>query len=131
MRSVVVGGMGFLGGALVNDLCSRGDEVTVLDIKPAGTGPVRPWGSADVPHVQGDIRDPEVLLRAFRGADEVYHMAGKLGTNGTITLATKELARYPGHKIEALTCLSRSCDRILYGTDDEAAGGAVRVGNYF
>src|SRR3954468_6011870 len=80
MRSVVVGGMGFLGGALVNDLCSRGDEVTVFVIKPASTASVRPWGFADVPHVQGDIRDLEALLRTFRGADEVYHMAGKLGT---------------------------------------------------
>ncbi len=81
MRSVVVGGSGFLGGALVNDLCSRGDEVTVLDIKPASTAAVRPWGFADVRHVQGDIRDLDVLLRTFRGADEVYHMAGKLGTS--------------------------------------------------
>jgi UDP-glucose 4-epimerase len=81
MRSVVVGGSGFLGGALVNDLCSRGDEVTVLDIKPGSTAAVRPWGFADVEHVQGDIRDLDLLLRTFRGADEVYHMAGKLGTS--------------------------------------------------
>jgi len=60
--------------------------------------------------------------------DSAVYVAGKLGTNGAITLATNELTRYPGHKIEALTCLSSSCDRILYGTDDEAAGGAVRIG---
>jgi len=80
MRSVVVGGSGFLGGALVNELCSRGDEVTVLDVKPMSTTRVEPWGSTDVAHVQGDIREPDVLRRTFRGADEVYHMAGKLGT---------------------------------------------------
>jgi len=60
--------------------------------------------------------------------DSAVYVAGKLGTNGAITLGTNELTRYPGHKIEALTCLSSSCDRILYGTDDEAAGGAVRIG---
>jgi nucleoside-diphosphate-sugar epimerase len=81
MRIVVVGGSGFLGGALVNDLCSRGDEVTVLDLKPASTASVRPWGAVEVQHVQGDIRDLDLLLRTFRGADEVYHMAGKLGTS--------------------------------------------------
>ena len=82
MRSVVVGGSGFLGGALVSDLCSRGDEVVVLDIKPPpSASAVRPWGIREVPHVQGDIRDLNVLLRTFRGADEVYHMAGKLGTS--------------------------------------------------
>ena len=81
MRSVVVGGSGFLGGALVSDLCSRGDEVVVLDIKPASTSAVRPWGARDVAHVQGDIRDLDVLPRTFAGADEVYHMAGRLGTS--------------------------------------------------
>jgi hypothetical protein len=60
--------------------------------------------------------------------DSAVYVAGRLGPDGSLRLATSELTRYPGHKIEALTCLTRSCDRILYGTDDEAAGGAVRVG---
>ncbi|WP_405056758.1 hypothetical protein OG474_28970 [Kribbella sp. NBC_01505] len=96
-----------------------------------------PYPTTDVRHIS-DLEitdDNRVLVTSASDPgddgpfDSAVHLAGKLGKDGSIGLATKELARYPGHKIEALTCLSRSCDRVLYGTDDEAAGGAVRIGN--
>ncbi|MFE0021292.1 hypothetical protein [Amycolatopsis sp. NPDC059021] len=61
--------------------------------------------------------------------DSAVYAAGTLGADGAITLAGSpaRIGDFPGHKIEALTCLSVSCDQVLYGTDDEAHGGWVRV----
>ncbi|WP_202868645.1 hypothetical protein [Kribbella antibiotica] len=113
-----------------------------FDAAKATFGPVQsvefrvPYPATDVRHIS-DLEitaDNRVLVTSASDPgdngpfDSAVYQAGKLGKDGSIGLALKELARYPGHKIEALTCLSRSCDEVLYGTDDEAAGGAVRVG---
>ncbi|GAA0592685.1 hypothetical protein [Kribbella sandramycini] len=115
-----------------------------LDVASSTFGKVRtvtfrvPYPATDVRHIS-DLEitaDNRILITAASDPgddgpfDSAAYVAGKLGKDGAITLATREFGRYPGHKIEALTCLSRSCDRILYGTDDEAAGGAVRIGKF-
>lgn len=57
------------------------------------------------------------------------HVIGRLGPGPRLTLAPKPrtLGTYPGYKIEALTCLSGSCDSMLLGTDDENLGGHLRL----
>ncbi|KZB86128.1 hypothetical protein [Amycolatopsis regifaucium] len=61
--------------------------------------------------------------------DSAVYAAGSLRSDGSIALSPTpvKIGDFPGHKIEAMTCLSRSCDSLLYGTDDEAAGGSVRI----
>ncbi|GAB3931078.1 hypothetical protein GCM10029976_034240 [Kribbella albertanoniae] len=115
-----------------------------FDVARASFGQVKaipfrvPYPATDVRHIS-DVEitdDNRVLVTSASDPgddgpfDSAVYLAGKLGKDGSIGLATRELARYPGHKIEALTCLSRSCDQVLYGTDDEAAGGAVLIGQF-
>lgn len=77
MRVCVTGGTGFLGSYLVRDLLARGTKVCVL---------ARPSPRADrlaaagVEIMPGDLRDPESIARAVRGADSVYHFAAKVGS---------------------------------------------------
>lgn len=81
MRAIVVGGLGFLGGAVVDALLARGDDVGVVD--PVGD-PARVterFGAGRVVVHRGDILEPASLDAAFAGADEVYHFAGRLGTS--------------------------------------------------
>jgi nucleoside-diphosphate-sugar epimerase len=73
MRCTVIGGAGFLGGAIVQELLSRGDEVRSADRSAHSLGP-------DVEAVRCDILEPQTIAAAIRGADEVYHIAGVLGT---------------------------------------------------
>jgi nucleoside-diphosphate-sugar epimerase len=81
MRTVVVGGQGFLGGAIVADLLARGDVVTVFDqMADSATCDVM-FGPGSVRVARGDIRDPAALQMAFKDAEEVYHLAGVLGTS--------------------------------------------------
>jgi nucleoside-diphosphate-sugar epimerase len=71
-----VGGNGFIGRAIVEELLRQGDECRIFDIAPA-------WNvvdPVDVEVIEGSILDRDALDAAFRGADEVYHLAGDLGT---------------------------------------------------
>jgi len=71
MRVVVTGASGHIGANLVRAMLERGWRVRAL---------VRAHRHAidklDVEAVEGDIRSPESLNHAFRGADVVYHLAG-------------------------------------------------------
>jgi len=64
MNCLVIGGQGFLGRAIVNELEKEGNDVTVAD---------RTLGH--------DITDFKSIKELIRGRDEVYHMAGILGTS--------------------------------------------------
>jgi UDP-glucose 4-epimerase len=81
MNTVVVGGSGFLGVAVVTELLRRGDAVTVLDPRANQPGLDAQFGEGAVRAVVGDMLRPETLRAHFEGADEVYHMGGKLGTS--------------------------------------------------
>ena len=74
--SLVTGGCGFLGRALVDGLAARGDEVTVVDMN------IVPWRS-DVQFVRADVRDPKVVEDAVTGQDVVFHNASLVHTKGS------------------------------------------------
>jgi 2-alkyl-3-oxoalkanoate reductase len=71
--SLVTGGCGFLGRAVVDALAERGDIVTVLDHR------IDPWRS-DVQFVRADICDPRVVVDALAGQDVVFHSASLVHT---------------------------------------------------
>jgi UDP-glucose 4-epimerase len=76
MRVVVLGGSGFLGTALVDELVSRGRDVVAVDrVEP------RRNLADTVEHRGVDIRDRAALAEVVAGADEIYHLAGALGTS--------------------------------------------------
>jgi UDP-glucose 4-epimerase len=80
-RAVVVGGQGFLGASVVRELVARGDDVTVVDRVASQSACDTLFGAGAVRARPGDIRDRSSLRAPFRGADEVYHFAGRLGTS--------------------------------------------------
>lgn len=77
MRVVITGGCGFLGSTIALRLLEEGHQVILFDrVAPGLKGlPV------DTEYRSGDVRDREALADVLRGADEVYHLAGVLGTS--------------------------------------------------
>ncbi|GGL88324.1 NAD-dependent epimerase/dehydratase family protein [Nakamurella endophytica] len=74
MRILLTGGTGLLGGATARALLDRGDEVTVLQRRPAGLG---------CREVLADVTDRDAVARAAAGQDAVLHLAAKVGIQGT------------------------------------------------
>jgi len=80
-RVVVTGGAGFIGSHLAEALLARGCEVVVYDNLSMGRRENIPVGAE---FVEGDVRDPERLLTALRGAHAVYHLAARVSIRDSL-----------------------------------------------
>jgi len=77
MTTLITGGAGFIGSHLVDHLMSRSEEVRVLDNLSAGSlSNIGEWsGAKGFEFVKGDLLDEDVVSRALRDCDTVYHLA--------------------------------------------------------
>jgi len=73
MRSLVTGGGGFLGGAIVRRLVSSGDSVRTLQ-----RGDYPELGALGVECIRGDIADSKIVDLAVAGCDRIFHVAAKV-----------------------------------------------------
>ncbi|MBE1491492.1 NAD-dependent epimerase/dehydratase family protein [Plantactinospora soyae] len=74
MKVLVTGASGMLGGAVASVLTLRGDQVRVLQRRPADL--------AGVDERRGDITDPAAVSVAVDGVDAVVHLAAKVSMTG-------------------------------------------------
>lgn len=78
MRYVVTGGAGFIGSHIAHRLLSEGHQVAVVDNLLTGQRSnldvLTPFGSNFTFH-EASITDHDALLKAFDGAEVVYHQA--------------------------------------------------------
>jgi uncharacterized protein YbjT (DUF2867 family) len=74
MKTLVTGGTGLLGGALLDVLLAEGYEVRCLvradSLRASRLNPLH------VELVRGDVRDVQALSRALSGAEALFHVAG-------------------------------------------------------
>jgi len=91
-RILITGGAGFIGSHLADALLARGHEVRALDnLAVQVHGPERKRPAYLDPAVElmvGDVRDPEMVQRALRGVDAVFHLAATLGVGHTMYQVT-------------------------------------------
>jgi len=73
-RVFVTGGSGVVGGALVDALRERGDEVVALARSDAARGELERRGARVV---SGEILDADVLARGMEGCATLFHVAGQ------------------------------------------------------
>ncbi len=77
MKTLVTGGGGFLGSAIVRRLVERGDTVVSLS---RNTYPS--LDALSVEQISGSLADKSTVERAVSGCDVVYHVAAKAGIWG-------------------------------------------------
>lgn len=69
-KATVIGGSGFLGSHVADELTRRGCQVTVFDCVPS------PWFNSKQNMVVGNMLDRGLLAKACNGSRYLYHFAG-------------------------------------------------------
>lgn len=78
MNVVITGGAGFIGANLATTILSSGDATEVVVVDDFSTGFQENIKGIDgVELLEGSILDPDLLDRAFTGADAVVHLAAR------------------------------------------------------
>lgn len=108
MTVVVTGAAGHIGGTLVRCLVAQGRHVRALVHEDR-----RALEGLDVERVQGDVRDPSSLRRAFEGAQVIYHAAGHISitrSDWSLLYATNVL----GTRNVVEACLDCRVGRLIH-----------------
>jgi dihydroflavonol-4-reductase len=107
---VVTGAPGHLGNNLVRLLLERGEKVRAMVLPGEDLTPLK---GLDVEVVEGDVRRPESLDEAFRGADVVFHLASIISLlPGRSELL--EQVNVKGARNVAEACLRAGVRRLVY-----------------
>jgi nucleoside-diphosphate-sugar epimerase len=118
VKVLVTGASGLLGGSTARALAERGDEVTVLQRRPAGLG---------LPEVLADVADADAVQRAVAGHDAVIHLAAKVNVTGP--WAAYERANVQGTRSVVEACRATGVTRLVHVSSPSVAhGGASLVG---
>lgn len=112
MRVLVTGASGMLGAATARALASRGDEVTVLQRRPAGLG---------LREVLGDVADPVTARRAVEGQDAVLHLAAKVNVTGP--WPEYERVNVGGTRAVVAACRRTGVGRLVHVSSPSVAHG--------
>jgi dTDP-L-rhamnose 4-epimerase len=93
-RILVIGGAGFIGSHVVDELVADGRSVRVLDsLHPLAHSGEPGYLSREADYVWADVRDSAAVVRALAGVDAVCHQAAMVGLGVDLS----DLPAYVGH----------------------------------
>lgn len=78
MKILIIGGNGFIGNHLTDNLQKRGHTIATFD----KTTPK--YKRKDVSYISGDVLDRDALEKNIKAFDGVYNLAGRLGSSETV-----------------------------------------------
>ncbi|MEJ2889537.1 NAD-dependent epimerase/dehydratase family protein [Actinomycetospora aeridis] len=124
MKALVTGGGGFLGGAVVDALLARGDDVTSL-----ARGDYPDLAARGVRALRGDLADPAAARDAVRGQDVVVHVAAKAGLWGSD--ADFRRSNVEGTRVLLDACRAEGVGRFVFTSTPSVvhAGGDIVGGD--
>lgn len=112
MKVLVTGASGMLGAATARTLADRGDDVTVLQRRPAGLG---------LREVLADVTDADAVHRAVVGQDAVVHLAAKVSVTGP--WSDYERINVGGTRSVVAACRSAGVGRLVHVSSPSVAHG--------
>ncbi len=118
MRVLVTGASGLLGGGVALALAGRGDEVVVMQRRPAGLG---------LPERLGDVADADAVRVAVDGVDAVVHLAARVSVTGAWDRFVRSNVTGTANVLDAARAAGVS--RVVYVSSPSVAhSGASLVG---
>ncbi len=107
VTTLVTGGGGFVGRAVVGQLLARGDHV-----RSFARGVYPELSESGVEVLRGDLTDSDAVDQACTGCDVVFHVAAKAGIWGDYTGYYDANVRGTGHILAA--CAAQGVGRLVY-----------------
>ena len=124
-RILVVGGAGFIGSYVVDELIAHDRRVRVLDLlHPLAHGHEPDYLNDEAEYVWGDVRDPETVARALIGVDAVSHQAAMVG----LGVDLEDIVDYVSHNALGTAVLLRAMHRARFQGPLVLAGSMVVYG---
>jgi CDP-paratose 2-epimerase len=134
MRSLITGGAGFVGANLAAALLNKGEDVIVFDnLSRKGTEHNLAWlRSLHYPgfqFIEGDVRNMEVLTRAFDGVDAVFHLAAQVAVTTSIENPRSDFDINAMGSLNVLECVRAQSTPpvILFTSTNKVYGGLEGV----
>jgi dihydroflavonol-4-reductase len=123
-KTLVTGGNGFLGSAVVRALAARGDALRLTRRRHSKLDNLE-----DVEHeaVQADVLDRASIRRALKGVDRVFHLAGLVSMRPEDDERLFEV-NVGGTRIVLEECLRAGVERVVYTSSVGAIGPAAEGG---
>ena len=110
-KVTVIGGSGFMGSHVADELTNRGYDVTIYDVVPS------PWLKKNQKMVEGDIQDLKTLQNCIRDSKYVYHYAGVADIGES---ANKPIDTIKTNIVGTATCLeacvNENIERFIYAS---------------
>jgi nucleoside-diphosphate-sugar epimerase len=131
LKTLVTGGGGFLGSAIVRMLRERGDDVVVI-----ARGDYPELRSLGVTLIRSDITDQAALTKAVDGIDLVFHTAARAGVWGSYE--SYYAPNVQGTEALLAACLATGAPRLVFtgspsvvfdGTDQANGTSAMPYAN--
>ena len=118
-RALVIGGNGFLGSYIVDELAARGHSVTVFD---RFSGDAARFESAGITRVVGDFLNQADVARAVKGQEWVFHFLSTTTPASADDDPTVDVRTNIASSIDLLTqCVRAGVSRVFYAS----TGGAI------
>lgn len=111
MNILIIGGSGFLGSHIAEELQSRGHCITILDKKKSK------WLNNKIFFIRGDITDIKILKKTIKNKDAVYHFAGisDIGQGLKKPLSTAKMNIIPTINIMNL-CVKNKVKKFIFAS---------------
>ena len=107
---IVTGATGLLGNVLVRELISRGRDVKVFVRKTSDTVC---FNGCEVEKLYGDVLDLDSLVRAFKDAENIYHLASEISIMPGPNKNLREV-NLTGTKNVIKACFQSGIKRLIY-----------------
>src|SRR5918911_2396511 len=120
-KTLVTGGTGFVGSAVVRQLAARGDDLRLTVRRRSRLDGI---AGVDYEGVECDVLDRRAVRRAMKGVDRVFHLAGLVSMRPSDDERLFEV-NVGGTRIVLEEALRAGVERVVYTSSVTAVGPAA------